>query len=401
MDFESFAELKIAALDKAGEVTDGTSDYDTICQQQMNQLYRSFLSGGNEYDVTLAEIWEWAKAKDPGVLTLLPPFVTGTVSLTNGSASGTFSSAPAASLGSFTGRFFRVTSRNTVYRIASHVAGAAAFTLDQLYLEATGTALTFEAIKLDYELTAGIDRLVGEFALFDRSENADGPRIEGIDFAQFNRSYPAAYVREGIPDRFTIVSDENGLLTVRFNRYPNGSIRCEYDYIPQAEKLCIASVTADASTDKLTSVAHGLIAGQRVKVSLARSAVVPTGLKTDKIYYVVSANDDDFKLSLTSGGTAIDITGAGSGTIYVSNLPKIPLAHRQVLMYAGIHVTMMDKGDSRTDYYYRQTQATLQAMIAANRRLKSKTSQNRARMISRPEQVATTNSLYNRIPWGY
>lgn len=43
---------------------------------------------------------------------------------------------------------------------------------------------------------------------------------------------------------------------------------------------------------------------------------LPTGYTADTIYYVVSASSDTFKLSATSGGSAITITGDGAGNVF-------------------------------------------------------------------------------------
>ena len=73
--------------------------------------------------------------------------------------------------------------------------------------------------------------------------------------------------------------------------------------------------TADASTDKLTSTAHGLADGDRVMLATT-AADLPAPLATGAVYYVVSSATDDFKLATTSGGSAINLTDAGTGTHY-------------------------------------------------------------------------------------
>lgn len=70
--------------------------------------------------------------------------------------------------------------------------------------------------------------------------------------------------------------------------------------------------TANATTNELTAVAHGLEEGQRVYLST--SGTLPAPLVTTSAYYVIATTDDTFKLSLTLGGAEIDITSAGTGT---------------------------------------------------------------------------------------
>lgn len=71
--------------------------------------------------------------------------------------------------------------------------------------------------------------------------------------------------------------------------------------------------TADAATDKILAAGHGLSDGDVVMVANSGGAL-PGGLAANTAYYVVSAALNDFKVSLTDGGTAVDITDAGTGT---------------------------------------------------------------------------------------
>ncbi|HEX8653114.1 MAG TPA: hypothetical protein VF708_20015 [Pyrinomonadaceae bacterium] len=71
--------------------------------------------------------------------------------------------------------------------------------------------------------------------------------------------------------------------------------------------------TASAATDKLTSTAHGRIDGDRVLLRNDKG-FLPKPLEPLLAYYVRDATANDLRLSLTPGGSAIDITWGGSGT---------------------------------------------------------------------------------------
>lgn len=73
-----------------------------------------------------------------------------------------------------------------------------------------------------------------------------------------------------------------------------------------------AAFTA-ATSDLITSVAHGLIAGDRIRVSSA--GTLPAGLSAATNYFVIASGltADAFKVSATSGGSAVDITDTGTG----------------------------------------------------------------------------------------
>ena len=84
----------------------------------------------------------------------------------------------------------------------------------------------------------------------------------------------------------------------------------------------VGTFTVDTSTDIITSASHGLLDGTIVHV--ASTTTLPTGLSANTIYYVTSATSSTFKLSLTSGGSAIDLTTTGSGTHSVYNQIQVP-----------------------------------------------------------------------------
>lgn len=74
----------------------------------------------------------------------------------------------------------------------------------------------------------------------------------------------------------------------------------------------------DTTTDTFESPAHGFTNGQTVVVWTISGMSLPTTVAEGTVYYIVSATTDDFQLSLTSGGAAINITVIGTG--YVQRL---------------------------------------------------------------------------------
>jgi len=75
--------------------------------------------------------------------------------------------------------------------------------------------------------------------------------------------------------------------------------------------VAIGTYTVDFTTDVFTLNTHGLVNGNQVRVD--SDGIPPGGLNTGTFYYIIAATANTFKLSLTSGGSAIDITDNGTG----------------------------------------------------------------------------------------
>lgn len=72
---------------------------------------------------------------------------------------------------------------------------------------------------------------------------------------------------------------------------------------------------AEDSTDIFTADQHGLVDGTRVILLDTTGAVLPGGFTEGDLYFVRDSTTDTFKLSLTSGGVAIDVTLDGAGFV--------------------------------------------------------------------------------------
>ena len=404
----SVDDLRKVALKQSGELTDGTSDYDILSDDSngikdlelLNRLYKALHYGGTELNVAFSEDFPWLKATLPEVLTIIPPFETGTISLTQDSTSGTLSSAPAAGLGSFKGYYLKIEGRETVYRIAAHTAAGTAITLDQIYLEATGATLTFKIIKLDYQLSNRMARIYKELRTekrqFDQNNSGE---IAFLTEDAFDSQYGRLRLIFGTPTVYTIVQDEDDIKTLRFNRSPStDKLRVEVPYIPRPEELVsfqFATTDVSVAANTITETAHGLIANQILR--LTTTGTVPGGLAVDTNYYVIVTDANTIQLSATRDGTAIDITSTGTGTHTLASVPRIPLGYRSLLHDYATYFIMFDKSDPRADSYLRIAQAVLQAMINEARRTQRKSSRNRGRLIPRLDDGYPKNQYGPRL----
>jgi len=164
--FRTTADIMDLALSNAGEVTNGNSPYEAELLNKLNRVHFSLVAGGTvalgkDATVEINETWPWAKAKRPLILELQPKIDSGSVTLTLGAESGSFSLAPSVSV---EGWYLQVTGSEGMYRIASHSAAATAFELDAAWPLASAAGSTFTLFKLDYQL-------VPDFIVVDSSNN--------------------------------------------------------------------------------------------------------------------------------------------------------------------------------------------------------------------------------------
>ena len=73
--------------------------------------------------------------------------------------------------------------------------------------------------------------------------------------------------------------------------------------------------SAPSATSTLLAPGSAYAATQPVVVFVTGGATLPAGLTAGTIYYIVSPSSDSFQLSATSGGSAITLTGDGSGIV--------------------------------------------------------------------------------------
>lgn len=217
-------------LFRAGEPTDGTSDFDAVALQYLNRAYQGLWSGGRELWPEINEVWWWLRKDDQGVLTLNPLIDAGTVSVTNNSADITFGTAPAASQ---VGRHFKVDDHADIFIIAAHTAGAGAATLESVYTGDTDTAASFRSMQFDYTLASDILYLSGPLFAYQ-----DGEReIRLIDLTELRRKYPINNTFSGVPKAAAMIAQE----AIRFSHYggltATDFIKVDYEYTREPDDL--------------------------------------------------------------------------------------------------------------------------------------------------------------------
>jgi len=99
------------------------------------------------------------------------------------------------------------------------------------------------------------------------------------------------------------------------------------------ERQQLSQVTVSGNTIDFESYCHGLVDGDKVVFTVPTEATsqqfisnlptgtsIPCGLQLNSIYYVIASGltGDSFKVSASSGGTEISVSGNASGTFYVA-----------------------------------------------------------------------------------
>ena len=218
-------ELVNNILDRADELTDGNSDYQSQALDFLNRAYRALCMGGNEFMPAENPDWWWLRAK--GTLTLRPAYTTGTLDVTQESATFAISTPPSAY--ALQGWHVKVGDHPDVMYIGSHLIGEFAGAFDAPYTGTTAAGVLFVAMPLEYDLASDVLRLLDPM----KSDREEQPTITGMDLDVMEDEYPLARLTQGVPSRFAPVSETR----VRFNGYPSELTNVRYPYLRRPADL--------------------------------------------------------------------------------------------------------------------------------------------------------------------
>lgn len=235
----SGADLLKGALQKAGEPTNGNSTYHGLALKYINNVYLDLLSGGSSFLESVGDPWPWARSRTPKTLVLKAPYETGSVTVTTGSATGTFSIAPDVSLGSFKDRHLQIDGQPDIYKITAHTAGSASFTIDTGYVSTGGAGLTFRAHKLIYNISNDVLRLCAPIRLY-RSfgwDNEDDGQILDCNINNLQKEYPLSRLERRIPKRFAELYRDDTEWLIQFSSSVNDDTKVDFDWIPRPTDL--------------------------------------------------------------------------------------------------------------------------------------------------------------------
>jgi hypothetical protein len=225
MPYTTARDLKEDVLFRASEPLT-SADWGPRVIDYLNRAQRALAAGASEFVPEFVDDWWWMRRR--GVLLLEPSYRTGTVSVSKGSISITFSDAPTVSV---VGWRLRIPGFPDLPSIATHTGGQAAATLDAAYTGDTNTAATFILMKTTYSLPAAVQALSSPITTF-RSPY----RINGLSPEAFDGRYPLFDLSEGAPEAFCL-EDETTLRFSHGGRSDGTQQRLEYLYRPVVTDL--------------------------------------------------------------------------------------------------------------------------------------------------------------------
>lgn len=423
--FRTTADILDAALRKSGEVTSGTSPYETDALEYLNSVHLALISGGTipvgkDATVQVDEVWPWSRSREPMILELQPKYTTGTLTVTVGSEAITFSTGPADSL---EGWHIKIDGESEWYKIRQHTAAATGAELDSIYSDSSGSGKTFRAVKLDYDL-------VPTHIAVDDSNNkiqfqeVAGTTITGtisdgvysisayctavksaLDTAGGAPTYTVTY--SAITRKFTIASDRSGgavFVLVGTGDQSKFSAHKTMGFDDE-NTTNAASVT---STYVLGGIARLIEPMEIHKGSSGEGniygideeafkrnhplAQIIEGIP-DRFY--VYYEDEDGLMRVRFNGYPKEKTRFLVNFVPVprdlkdssASIPLVPRKHIHVLEDAAAFRILFDKNDDRAQVYAQLMQGKIDAMISQNRGALARTGKHFGQIVSRPDNM--------------
>jgi len=185
-----------------------------LCQQKLDWIQDDICS---RYD------FSWLKAN--GYINTTPVYTTGTVTVTQDSATVTGASTVFTS--DMVGRLFLGNDGNNWYEISAYVSPTE-ITLKSNYMGATESGITYSIYKTDYPLATDFKKLIFEKQLITPLNMISIPE------RTFNQYYPDMFSRgeDSNPDAYMLTGiDASGYYTIAFSPVQTTRKQIYYKYI--------------------------------------------------------------------------------------------------------------------------------------------------------------------------
>lgn len=236
-------------LHRSGEnPTDISGKYYNKVIQYINRARLDIVKGKSPIQPDKHVNFNFSKCYPPFTFTLQYKYSTGTVSLTNNSATATLSAIPtrySANL-NLLGWYLYVDNEKDTYRVNAHTSGTAALTLDSVFTGTTNTTATYKLVKLEYDIGANdVIRLLSPLRIY-RYTLDNEPFITGLPERSFDRMFPLRELKSGMPEAFKVMRILDNNITIMLSRYRDDDIiKIEAPYVKLPTDLTSSSTTSE------------------------------------------------------------------------------------------------------------------------------------------------------------
>lgn len=379
-------------LKKTGEPTNGNSSYEASVTEYISDVQRKLVSGATLFSLDCDETWPWARSHHPYIIEVRPAYNTGTVSVTNGSNAGTFSSAPSYSVA---GWFIRNPTTLEAYRITAHTAAATAFTLETPFLGTTSATWPFEVYKLDYEVLPNYIHVPQGKNTILFSENGTTQVTATITPgsytpAQFAAAWEVAAdlvctaditVTYDTTRRLFTFSSDGATFQIIGERGSNpnsGMSLAGFDELDYTGALTYTGHYPFGSTSRIVEpirfIANAdggeiLIEGQD-PLTFSQNFTYRNAQEGTPTYFTKIGEDNSGKITIRLNNFPdavgrLEITAMPSPVDLHNNansIPLLPPRDYNILEYAGCYFIFLEKEDSKKDEFVALAKAEIQAM---------------------------------------
>ena len=176
------------------------------------------------------------------------------------------------------------------------------------------TGLNAKVSALTHIGLIGVGAVNWRAATFTEATFTNYVRVAAPTFAAAADSTPAGARQRASSAEVNFAANGGSVVTLQgyfgADAVSGGNILFAQPFSPKAPFVAIARPTAE---DIYAPNVHTLVANDTVYVMAAAGLPLPTGLVENTLYHVIAAGltDNEFRLSETQGGGAVDITSVG------------------------------------------------------------------------------------------
>ena len=267
--------------------------------------------------------------QDKGVIQTVATYGTGTVSVTNGSPNLTFSGATLTS--NMAGRKIRINDETPYYRIKSVNTGAGTAVLENNYCGSDNALANFTIYKDEFRLNADVDK----YKLLRQSNN--GVIVFDTHPTDFDSVYP---MPNAFGDPITSI-----MIGTKLDTYSTGTV--------------VSSGTTLTGTSTAWTTVEGLGRMSNIRIGTNVYTVKSVDSDTQITTYEGMANASGASYEITLNNILVqlhDIPDEAKLLYYRYfrlpdllvndyDIPDMPHSWHWVLMYGGLSIILMQKGD--------------------------------------------------------